>query len=95
MPIDNKTDKDVSVNDASQVLGYAFNPVDNSLTTGSFLVGAVGREIQRADTSGGNLAGKAAGDDWSFYEGADLLYVIRVLYNDVGKSDIYSVKRVS
>lgn len=94
MSTDNKTEKSIDVNDANQVLGYAFNPVDSSLTTAPFLVGEVGREVRRADTAGGNLGGKAAGDDFSYYEGTDLLYVIRVLYNDLSKTDLYNAKRV-
>ena len=95
MAIDNKTDKSIDVNDASQVLGYAFNPVDNSLTTAPFLVGVVGRKVQRVDTAPGDLGGSAAGDDFSYYEGTDLLYTIRVLYNDVGKTDFHSAQRVA
>lgn len=91
----NKTDKSVEVNDASQVLGYAFNPVDNSLTTGSFLVGQVGRQVTRTDTAGGNLGGQPAGDDFSYYEGSDLLYTIRILYSDSAKTILYSATRVA
>lgn len=93
--IDNKTDKNISVNDASQVLGLAFNPVDDSLTTGGFLVGVVGRTITRTDTSGGNLGGAAAGDDFAYSESGDALYTIRVLYSDVGKTILLSAARVA
>lgn len=89
-----KTTKNIDVNDASQVLGNAFNPVDNSLTTGSFLVAMVGREVSRADTSGGNLDGATAGDDFSYFEDDVLLYVIRVLYDDADKTVFLSAKRV-
>lgn len=90
-----RTTKTIDNGDSNQVLGYSFNPVDNSLTTGSFLVAMVGREVRRADTAPGDLNGKAAGDDFSFYENSVLLYVIRILYNDAGKTDIYNAKRVA
>lgn len=91
----NKTDKSIDVNDGSQILGYAFNVVDNSLTTGSFLVGKIGRQVTRADTAMGNLGMSAAGDDFAFFEGATLLYTLRILYADTDKTVFTSATRVN
>lgn len=90
-----KTTKNIDVNDASQVLGNAFNPVDNSLTTGSFLVGVVGRQVVRTDTSAPNLGSGVAGDDFAYYEGALALYTIRILYSDLAKNTLLSATRVA
>ena len=95
MTVDNKTDKNVSVNDTAHTLGYAFNPVDNSLTTAGFLVGVIGRKVERSDTDAGDLDGATAGDDFLYTENADELYMIRVLYSDVAKTELISVARVS
>lgn len=92
---DNQTDKQITINDASQVLGYVFNRADNSLSTASFITGVSGRKITRSNTAGGNLNGAAAGDDWVYTENSDSLYTIRVLYSDLAKTDLISVERVA
>lgn len=88
------TTKTMEINDSAQAIGAAFNRVDNSLTTGPFLVGKVNRKVSRINTAGGNLGGAAAGDDFSFSENGNLLYTIRVLYNDIDKTDLLSAERV-
>lgn len=88
------TTKTMEINDSAQALGSAFNRVDNSLTTGSFLVGKVSRKVARADTDSGDLGGAAAGDDFSYSENGNLLYTIRVLYSDIDKSILLSAERV-
>ena len=85
---DNKTDKSITVNDASQVLGYAFNKEDNSLTTGGFLVGAVGRKIEVTYPS-------ATVEVYTYKETTDVLYVIQVTYTTASKDVLLSVERTS
>ena len=95
MAITNQTEKNIDINDASQVLGLAFNKMDNSLTTGSFLVGVVGRLVTRTDTAAPDLGGAAAGDDFAYTENGDPLYTLRILYSDVGKTVLISAGRVA
>lgn len=82
------TDKSIQVNDASQVLGYVFNPSDNSLTTGSFLVGKVGRKIDLSLFD-------AVTEDYTYSEDGDTLYVIRIVYTDADKTTFMSAERIA
>ena len=85
---DNQTDKNISLNDASQVLGYAFNRVDNSLTVAPFLVGAVGRKIEASYPD-------SVTEVYTYKEGSDTLYSIRVVYSSSAKDTLSSVERIS
>lgn len=78
-----------------QVLQNAYNDIDATLSTSGFLTGKIGNSIQRTDTAGGDLDGAAAGDDFSYYDGEDFLYTIRVLYDDAGKTIFHSATRVA
>lgn len=89
-----RTTKSIDNGDANQILGYVFSPDDGALVTGSFVSGMIGREVRRVDTAAPDLNGKPAGDDFSYYEGSTLIMVIRVLYNDAGKTIFYNSKRV-
>ena len=90
------TKKQMSDMDANSSIRASFNDVDNSLTTGSFLTGLVGRKVVRQDTDSEDLDGAASGDDFSYLEdqGNTLLYTIRVLYSDLDKNDLISAERV-
>ena len=89
------TSKSMSQADPGQTLKYAFNDVDGSLTTNGFLTGLVGRKITRVDTNAMYLTGVQVGDDFSFYEGATLLYTLRIIYDDSTKASLYSAERVA
>lgn len=85
---DGLTDKSIDVNDASQVLGYSFNRVDNSLSTSSFLVGKVGRKIEV------NYVDSVT-EEYSYYEGTDLLYTLQLVYTDSSKDNLASAERTA
>jgi hypothetical protein len=66
----------------------SFNQEDKSITTSSFLTAKVGHKIQYS-------APDTVTDDWSYYDGTNLLYTIRVIYTDITKSQISSVARIA
>jgi hypothetical protein len=94
------TNKPTGFLDANQVLEQVYTSNDKTLTVSGFVSAWIGHKIQRTDTDGGSLGGAAAGDDFSYYYHDDhtstyvLLYTIRVLYNDSGKSNFLSAERV-
>lgn len=89
-----ETSKPIAPVDANNVLREVYNPEDDSLTIASFITAQVGYKITRADTAGGDLDGNAAGDDFTYFDGATQLYKIRVLYSDLAKETLVSVERV-
>lgn len=89
------TSKPIGQIDANNVLREIYNPEDDSITTASFITAQVGYKITREDTAGGDLDGAAAGDDFTYFDGATELYKLRALYSDVAKEILVSVERVS
>lgn len=89
------TSKPVPPVDANNVLREIYNQVDDSITTSAFITAQVGYKITRVNTAGGDLDGNAAGDDFTYFDGATELYKLRVLYSDAGKETLVSVERVS
>lgn len=83
-----KTAKEMSEQDPQQVLRGAYNEVDKSLTTASFIVGKIGHKIVKTNTS-------ATIEDYAYSDGATLLYTIRVTYVDSTKADLVSVERTN
>lgn len=81
--------------DANLTLRGAYNAVDKSLQTSGFLTGQVGHKVVRIDTAAPDLDGNPAGDDFSYYDGAILLYTIRILYSDINKEILVSAERVA
>lgn len=75
-----------SVN-SGNVLAGAYNPEDKSITTAGFLVGKVGHKVQKTDVDG-------VTEDYSYYDGANLLYTIRIVYTDITKEVFLSAERV-
>lgn len=80
------TTKPMSDRDASQTLQKSFNDVNDTLSVDGFVVGKVGRAVQRNVIS-------ATVDDYEFYEGATLLYTLRVTYSNSGHDDVNRVER--
>jgi hypothetical protein len=83
-----ETTKPLSEKDYSQTLQGAYNDVDKTLSVNGFIVGKVGHRITRSDYL-------TVGDDYSFYDGATLLYTIRVIYTTSSKSILSSVERIA
>lgn len=80
--------KPMSRMDGQQVLKEIFNQTDHSITTTSFISSKVGNKIERA-------AINATTDDYSYFDGATLLYTIRVIYSTSSKEEIASVERTA
>ncbi len=83
-----KTLKTLDQLDYEQVIQSVYNGADASLTTAGFVVGMVGRKVERVDVS-------ATVEDFKFYENASLLYTIRVTYTDSSKETLVSAERVA
>lgn len=87
-----KTSKNASSLDYEQAIQGAFNDVDYSVTTAGFLTGKIGRKIvQTIGTT--SVVGDTA--DFSYYEGATLLYTIRVIYTDDTQTVMVSSERIA
>lgn len=89
------TTKPTSPLGADNVMREIYNPEDDSITTSAFITAQVGYKITRTDTGAGDLGGNAAGDDFTYFDGATQLYTLRVLWSDVTKETLVSVERVS
>jgi len=72
--------------DQQQIIQKVFNKEEGTLAVGTFVAGKVGHKIERAVIS-------ATVDDYSYYDGATLLYTIRVTYNNSTHDDVDSVER--
>lgn len=81
-----QTDKPLSERDANQTLQASYNDVNDTLAVDGFVVGLVGRAVQRTVIS-------ATIDDYSFYEGATLRYTLRVTYSNSAHDDVNRVER--
>ena len=82
-----KTQKELSLKDGNQTLQAAFNDVDDSLTTGGFLTGKIGRRIE--------VGGAGSVETYSYIEDGVLLYVLTLTYTDSTKATLVSAERTS
>lgn len=80
--------KPMSRMDGQQVLKEIFNQTDHSITTSSFISSKVGNKIERTAVS-------ASVDDYSYFDGANLLYTLRVTYSSSTKEEVNSVERIA
>jgi len=83
-----ETSKRLSEKDYQQTLQGSYNEVDKTLSVNGFIVGKVGHKVVRTDYS-------TTGDDFSFYDGATLLYTIRVNYTTSSKAILDYVERIA
>lgn len=68
------------------VLRNVHNPADGTIGVNGFIVGKVGHKITRTDID-------AVTEDYSFFDGSNLLYTIRVIYSDSTRATLSSVER--
>ena len=80
--------KDRTKLDSAQTQEFAFNDSDKSLTTSTFISSKVGNKIERATVS-------ASVDDYSYFDGTNLLYTLRVTYTSSAKDEVNSVERIA
>jgi hypothetical protein len=81
-------DKPMTKIDGQQVLKEVFNPGDHSITVAGFITSKVGVKITRTSVS-------STVDDYSYFDGANLLYTIRIVYSSTSKTEINSVERTA
>ncbi len=74
--------------DGQQVLKEIFNQADHSITTAGFVSSKVGAKITRTAQS-------STVDDYSYFDGANLLYTIRITYSSSAKEEISEVERIA
>lgn len=82
----NSTTKPASDMSEENVLRGAYNDVDKTLSTSSFITAKLGHKISQAIIN-------PTTSDWSWYDVAVLLYTIRIIYTDASHTDIVSVER--
>lgn len=82
------SEKSMSASDANQNLRFAFNEQDKTLTTGPFIASKVNHKVIKANTS-------STIEQYSYYDGSLLLYVIEVEYTTSSKDDLLRVERIS
>lgn len=80
------TSKPLSERDFQQTLRHSYNDINGTIGVDGFVVGKVGRKIVRSVIS-------STTDDFEFYEGASLLYTLRVIYTNSAHDDFVSVER--
>lgn len=86
------TQKQMSDKDDSQTLKASYNEVDASLTINTFLVGMVGRKIDKS------IATTTIVNDteiYAFSENGSALYSLKVVYTDGTRADFLSAERIS
>lgn len=79
-------DKPLAKIDGQQVLKEVFNNGDHSITVAGFISSKVGARITRT-------AINSTTDDYSYFDGVNLLYTIRIVYSTSSKEEISSVER--
>lgn len=82
----NSTTKSFTEYDQSQIFQKAYNKEEGTIAVGSFVAGKLGHKITRTVVS-------ATVDDFSYYDGAVLLYTLRVTYNNSSHDEVNQVER--
>lgn len=80
------TTKRMSELDQTQIIQKVFNKEEGTLAVGTFVAGKVGHKITRTVIS-------ATVDDYSYFDGSNLLYTLRVTYNNASHDDVDQVER--
>lgn len=80
------TDKQFTEYDQTQIFQKAYNKEEGTIAVGSFVAGKVGHKIIRDIVS-------ATVDDFSYYDGSNLLYTLRVTYNNASHDEVDQVER--
>lgn len=82
----NSTKKQASNLSGDGVLRSAHNEADATIAVSGFVSSKVGHKIVRSVIS-------ATIDDYSFYDDAELLYTLRITYNNSSHDEIDQVER--
>lgn len=87
-----KTTKKGTRKDGMQTLQMAFNDVDASITTNGFLVGKIGHKVTLEIVTTNTMSDSEL---YTFLDGEELLYQIKLVYTDAGKTQLLSAERVA
>lgn len=87
-----RTTKKGTRKDGMQTLQMAFNDVDASITTNGFLVGKIGHKVTLEIVTT-TLLGDS--ELYTFLDGTQLLYQIKLIYTDADKTQLLSAERVA
>lgn len=87
-----ETTKRLSEYDANQIFQKVFNPEGGTLGADGFLVGKVGRRVDRA-VSTTTLAGDT--ETFTFSEDAITLFVLQLIYTDGTRAELLSAERTA
>lgn len=82
----NSSSKEASTASQENVLRGAYNDQDKTISVGPFVSAKAGHKIIRAVID-------VTTDDYSFYDGATLLYTLRVIYDNASHDNVNSVER--
>lgn len=74
--------------DQVQIIQRVYNKEEKTLAVGSFVAGKVGHKIEREIVS-------STIDDFKYYDGASLLYTIRVTYDNASHDNVDAVERIN
>ena len=74
--------------DQVQILQRVYNKEEKTLAVGSFISGKVGHKVVRSIVS-------ATVDDFSYYDGATLLYTIRITYDNASHDNVNQAERTA
>lgn len=78
--------------DGMQSIQLSHNDVDSSLQVSGFLTSKIGARITLA------ISTTSVADDteiYTFFDGTDALYQIRLIYTSAGKTQLISAERIS
>lgn len=84
----NATSKPTGVTDGLLALRKSYNVEDASLTTSTFVTAKIGHKITRTVVS-------ATVDQYSYYDGATLLYTLEITYSNSAHDDVNQVERIA
>ena len=84
----NVTTKEPSKLDFEQNIKNAANDQDKTIATSGFINAKIGHAIERTAVS-------PVVDDFSYYDGATLLYVIRITWTTSAKNDFTRTERIA
>ena len=82
------TTKLLNEHDQTQIIQKVFNPEEGTLAVGGFVSGKLGHKVVRAISS-------ATVDTYSYFDGAVLLYVLTVTFDDAAHTNVNQVERTT
>lgn len=81
------TSKSMTQLDANQAIRSAFSDEDKTLTVGPFIQSKAGNKVLKTNTS-------STVEQYSYYDGSTLLYIVEVEYTDSSKNDLVRIERL-